>query len=167
MPAPPLQCPPLGRELLTFTPGRRALGLGGGEDRDTTRFPVQGFVLPPSALMWGGPGPKPFLTGCLPEDFELLPLPCDGQIPRVKETLKEISLLANEETEEQRGYKICPKSHSNLVEDPVCLCYRLWSSGAQLLWTLESPGSFHPPRPTRPQALPIKQNSLGAPPGAW
>lgn len=74
--------------------------------------PCAGPRPPPSGLMWGAPESKASSQVSLPEGFTHLLLPCDSQI------LEEVSLWASEETEEQRGYGICPKSHSTLVAQP-------------------------------------------------
>lgn len=91
---------------------------------------MQGPVSPPSGLLCGGPGAKVLSQVTVPEGSQRLPLPCDSQILPVKETVKEKSLWANEEAEEQRGDGICPKSHSKLAAETdaasalssVCLC---------------------------------------------
>lgn len=113
-PAPPLRCPPLAKEHLTTHPGRAPLGLQCGR---------ASCVGPSSPSLWsdggGGQGPKPFLTvSCLVGFPSIFPLPRDSQTPCAKETLKEISSSANEETEKQQGYGICPKSHSKSVAEP-------------------------------------------------
>ena len=53
---------------------------------------------------------------------------------RVRQTLKESSLLTHEETEEQRGYGICLKPHSELVAElEWFLCPRATGPGAGVL----------------------------------
>ena len=75
-----------------------------------TRFPVLGLVCPPPpplAHVGRARIQSPVSQVFLPVGFRRLPFPCNSQILCVKETWKEISLLAYEEAEEQRGFGIC------------------------------------------------------------
>lgn len=114
-------------------------------------IPAQG----PGPSLWADVGSarvQSRFSGSLSEGFKHLLLPCDSQI------LTEVSLGASEETEEQRGYGICPKSHSTLVAQPDgfsapghCACAT--GSGAVVLNSFPA------------QALPIKSDPVGVGPG--
>lgn len=85
-----------------------------GRDRDSRAIC---WACSPSQSDARRPGCQPFPQWPSLRASSIIPLSHDSQITCVRRTLKESSLLINEETEEQRGYGICFKSHSKLVAE--------------------------------------------------